>query len=405
MKTAYIVSGLNQTFVINEIEAHEQAGWSILPLASCRRHNTDEFSGLMASWVEKAVFRPGCFILASSLVFQTLRHPIMMLQIAAWFPALAFHSISEFAKAVYELPAACYFARHCSRSGVRHIHVHFASRSLNLGIMTGMLIKAPVSCTVHAFDIFTRKPGSLTARLSKCVFIAAISEYNIRYLSETCGDRIANLCRVVHCGIDVDQFKATDRDLQPGKLLFVGRLVEKKGLEVSIEAAARLHEEGISFSYDIVGNGPMHDDLEELIKCRGLEEKVRLLGSVPNDRLTGLFNQCGVFVMPCVRASSGDQDGIPVALMEAMACEIPVVSTNISGIPELVEDGVNGYLTDAKDVDGLAAVLKGLLVATPQHNRKLGRAGRRRIQEEFNITRTSCQLRELISGIHDGGAT
>ncbi|MCD6393909.1 MAG: glycosyltransferase [Planctomycetes bacterium] len=405
MKIAYISSGMDKTFITNEMGAHEQSGWTVLPFGSCKRHDPDKLSRLMAQWVDKAVFRPGAAIGMRSLLLQTIKHPIVLLRIVIWLVNLMFHSFSEFAKAVYELPGACYFAEKCSQENVQHIHIHFASRSLSLGLMIGMLVKRPVSCTVHAFDIFTRKPASLIPRLSKCSFIAAISEYNVEYLRKTCGDRIADLCRVVHCGIDVEQFKATDRDFQPGKLLFVGRLVEKKGLEVSIEAAARLHEEGISFSYDIVGNGPLHDDLEELIKCRGLQEKVRLLGSVPNDRLSGLSNRCAVFVMPCVRDSSGDQDGIPVALMEAMACEIPVVSTNISGIPELVEDGVNGCLADAKDVDGLAAALKDLLAAPPRHNRELGRAARRRIQEEFNITRTSCQLRELISGIHDSETT
>ena len=245
MKVAYVVSGMKLTFVVGEMEAHEQAGWQILPLASCpapkeisdlglpivdfrkvienhkseiRNRKSEISSGLsqvVAKWAKRAVYRSGIVGQLWMALREFVTHPFRLLRICVWVAGLAFGSLSEFAKAVYELPTACDFAYTCRRFGAQHIHVHFASRSLSLGLMLGMLTDLPVSCTVHAFDIFTRSRGSLCRRLARCKFIAAISQFNVDYLRRLCGSRacpeqkgrrVADLCRVVHCGIDLERF-------------------------------------------------------------------------------------------------------------------------------------------------------------------------------------------------------
>jgi colanic acid/amylovoran biosynthesis glycosyltransferase len=397
MKIAYVVSSLkvSMTFVANELEAHEKAGWQVLPLVSCRPGTFENLSDLLIKWNKRAVFRPNVFVQLGKTLREIVTHPLRFAKVCFWLFNLLVYSPTEFAKAVYELTISCCFAGHSRRFGAEHIHVHFASRSLSLGLMTGMLTGLPVSCTVHAFDIFTRSPGSLRPRLAKCKFIAAISQFNIEYLRSTCGQFVADLCHVVHCGIDVEKFKSLSHQPEPGKMICVCRLSPKKGLDIAIKACAKLRDNNVNFRFEIVGDGPERKTLEKLIERLHLGDNVKLPGARPNDELMELFNRACVFLMPSVKTPNGDMDGIPVSMMEAMACEVPVVSTNISGIPELVEDGLTGRLAPEKDVEALAQILKELLEDADKIKR-FGKAGRERVLKDFRISENAAKLRELI---------
>ncbi len=397
MKIAYVVSSLkvSMTFVVNELDAHEQAGWQTLPLVSCKPGPSENLSEVLVRWNKRAVFRPNIFVQLGASLREIITHPLRFAKVCFWLVTLLVHSPLEFAKAVYELTISCYFAGYCRRFSAEHIHVHFASRSLSLGLMTGMLTGLPVSCTAHAFDIFTRSPGSLQMRLAKCKFIAAVSQFNIEYLRNTCGKFVADLCHVVHCGIDVEKFRSVSRQPEPGKMICVCRLYPKKGLDIAIRACAKLRDNNVKFLFEIAGDGPQRRALEELIKRLHLADTVKLLGARPNDQLTELYSRACIFLMPCVKTSGGDMDGIPVAMIEAMACEVPIVSTAISGIPELVEDGITGRLTSEKDTDSLAQILKELL-ADMDKIEQFGKAGRERVLKDFCISKNSAKLRELM---------
>jgi len=395
MKIAYVVSGMTLTFVVNEIEAHDQARWQILPLASCRPETLQGKSELVAKWCRRTVYRSTAFAQLRAVIRQAISHPLRFLKMCFWVIALVFHNKLEFAKAVYEIPSACQFAPACTSFGAEHLHVHFASRSLSLGIMIGMLTGLPISCTVHAFDIFARSPAALKPRLARCKFIAAISKFNIDHLRNECGPSVADLCQVVHCGIDLDRFKTIQRDIHPGNMICVSQLTPKKGLSLAVETCAKLKDRGITFTYNIVGDGPVREALEKQIQQLGLHDTVKLLGAQPNDRLVPLLGRACVFFMPCIQVPSGDMDGIPVAMMEAMACKVPVVSRAISGIPELVTDGKNGLLVQQEDPNSLADALSELL---HDHDRieRFGAAARRHVQHSFDITRTAAELRTLM---------
>ncbi|MFB0554132.1 MAG: glycosyltransferase [Phycisphaerae bacterium] len=397
MKIAYVVSSLkiSMTFVVNELEAHEQAGWQTLPLVSCKPSPLENLSEVLVRWNKRAVFRPNVFIQLGVTLREIITHPLRFAKVCFWLVTLLIHSPTEFVKALYELTISCYFAGHCRRFSAEHIHVHFASRSLSLGLMIGMLTGLPVSCTVHAFDIFTRSPGSLQMRLAKCKFIAAISQFNVEYIRNTCGNSVANLCNVVHCGIDVEKFRSVSRKPEPGRIICVCRLSPKKGLDVAIRACAKLRDNNVKFQFEIVGDGPQRQALEKLIERLHLADNVKLLDARPNDQLTELYSRACIFLMPCVKTSRGDMDGIPVAMIEAMACEVPIVSTAISGIPELVEDGITGRLAPEKDTDSLAQILKELL-ADMDKIEQFGKAGRERVLKDFCISKNAAKLRELI---------
>jgi len=381
--------------VVNELEAHEKAGWQVLPLVSCKPGTPENLSEVMVKWNKLSVHRPGIFAQLVATLREIITHPIRFAKILFWLVALLTHSPDEFAKALYELTACCCFSGKCRYFGAEHIHVHFASRSLSLGLMMGMLTGLPVSCTVHAFDIFTRSPGSLQMRLSKCKFIASVSKFNVEYLRNACGNSVADLCRVVHCGIDAEKFSSISRQPEPGRIVCVCRLSPKKGLDVAIRACAKLRDNNVKFRFEIAGDGPQRRALEELIEKLNLTDHIKLLGTKPNDQLTELFSRASVFLMPCVKTPDGDMDGIPVAMMEAMASNIPVVSTAISGIPELLEDGITGRLAPENDVDALSQILKELLEDMDKIE-QLGKAGRDRVVTDFCISKNAAKLRELI---------
>ena len=397
------------TFVVNELEAHEKAGWQVLPLVSCKpgplenlwhglpvRENTAKMAvPQMVKWNKLAVHRPGIFVQMGATLREIFTHPLRFAKVLFWLATLLVNSPLEFAKALYELTACCCFTDKCRRFGAEHIHVHFASRSLSLGLMMGMLTDLPISCSVHAFDIFTRSPGSLQMRLARCKFIASVSQFNVEYLRNTCGSSVADLCRVVHCGIDADKFRSVSRQPEPGRIVCVCRLSPKKGLDIAIRACAKLRDNNVKFLFEIAGDGPQRQYLEDLIERLNLADKVKLLGARPNDQLTELLSRASVFLMPCVKTPDGDMDGIPVAMMEAMACNVPVVSTRISGIPELVEDGITGRLAPENNADALAQILQELLGDTDKIE-QYGKAGRERVLTDFSISENAAKLRELI---------
>jgi colanic acid/amylovoran biosynthesis glycosyltransferase len=178
-------------------------------------------------------------------------------------------------------------------------------------------------------------------------------------------------------------------------LLCIANLVSKKGYETSIRACSILKNRGIDFCFHVIGDGPLRSRLEVLIEKFGLANNVKLHGHVPNDRLEQFFSEADVFVMPCTIDHSGDRDGIPVAFMESLACQVPVISTWVSGIPELVLHNQAGFLVPERSVDSLADA-----IATMLNNREkaeqMGKFGREIVLREFDIEKTSALLRGYI---------
>jgi len=398
MRIAYVVSGLttSMTFVVNEMQAHEDAGWKILPLISCRKYKFENLSPLMLKWNQKSLFRASQLLMFLCFLKTLIASPIKTAKVFCWLCGLLLVSVTEFMKAAYEFLPAFYYSQICNAKNIEHLHVHFASRSLSLGIMISILTEKPVSCTVHAFDIFTRLATSLRYRLRKCKFVATISQYNMDYLRENCGDDVAGLCHIVHCGIDINKFSSEKRKSTGVKMVAVARLTPKKGFDYAIKACAELKKANINFRYDIIGGGEEYEQLCSLIEANDLEGNVFLHGPKNNDEVRDFLKEASLFLMTCITLPDGDMDGIPVAMMEAMSCGIPVVSTDISGIPELIKHGYNGWMVPEKDVNALVGMLRYLL----QNYGELTIAGEnatKYIQEEFNIKKNAQKLRGLIS--------
>lgn len=207
--------------------------------------------------------------------------------------------------------------------------------------------------------------------------------------------------RVQHLGVDAARFAfraRTPRPGQPKRILSVARLVEKKGLATGLEAFARVRREAPDVSWHIVGDGPLRGELESLRTSLGLTDHIVFHGAMPRERVREQLDQADLFLAPSVTAADGDQEGTPVAIMEAMAVGLPVVSTLHSGIPEVVRDGITGLLVPERDPEALAAAV-GQLVLHPERWGDLGRAGRAVIEREYDTRILGDRLAEILEGV------
>ena len=244
--------------------------------------------------------------------------------------------------------------REMERLKIEHIHVHFAWSASSIALITQRLLGIPFSISLHSKEIFSDRL-LLADKVHDSKFIVTISEYNQKFLNKLFPeDDLDDKIHIVHCGLDPDIFNASPKPLRNGvefAILGVAQLVPRKGLHVLIEACRHLAFRGIPFRCNIVGEGEERSHLETLIEQYNLGEQVVMSGRIHQEELRQLLSHADAFALPCIRDRSGDQDGIPVVLMEAMAMELAVVSTRISGIPELIEHERNGLFFKHFELD------------------------------------------------------
>jgi colanic acid/amylovoran biosynthesis glycosyltransferase len=264
-----------------------------------------------------------------------------------------------------------------------HIHAHFVDRAALVALIAGRLLTKPFSATAHANDIYV-DPVLLPEKIAKAKFIAAISRYNESHLRAMLADGYMPSLRCIYNGIEVPRYRPQERPRQePPLILSVGQLKEKKGFRYLIQGCAYLRDRGSEFNCDIVGEGPLGPRLEEMIDHFDLRDRVSLLGALPHEAVMEKYAQATMFVLPCVMGPDGDRDGIPTVILEAMAMGLPVVSTDLSGIPEAVLHGTTGMLVEPKDPNALADAL-GQLLDDGELSRRMGLEGRRRVVETFD---------------------
>jgi glycosyltransferase involved in cell wall biosynthesis len=281
------------------------------------------------------------------------------------------------------------------RAGIGHLHAHFVSEPAAVAEIAAGLAGTTYSLSAHAKDIYLSRPGSLRRKLGRARFTVTCTEYNRRHLSNVAPD--ARVMRMYH-GVDLQLFHPRLRQPVEGEplILAVGRLREKKGFGTLIDACSLLREAGHAFHCEIVGYGEEEANLTQRIARHLLWFHVHLVGKLPRQEVIDRYARACVFVMPSQLGSDGDRDGIPNVLLEAMAMEVPVVSTPVSGIPELVRDGQTGILVDSGDPRALADAIARLLRDAPLRQR-LGIAGRRAVVESFDNERNLLLLRELLA--------
>lgn len=398
-KVAYLMSRfphLPETFILREMSELKRRGWpvSLYPLIHQKQTVVHQQA---AEWMAEAHYSPflSGTILQANL--ETLRDQREAYQ-KIWKQAVRENSGSpEFlVRTLALLPKAAYLAREMKRAGVVHIHAHYATHPALVAWAIHRLAGIPYSITVHAHDIFVNQ-SMLETKLQEASFVVAISDYNREFLSKTVGAWVAEKTHVVHCGIDPELYHPGVRLDQPAEkfeILNIGSLQPYKGHPYLIEACAILRDRGIPFRCRIIGGGEQ-GELQKQITQHELESSVELLGPLDQDKVAGLLPTANCYVQPSIVTPSGKMEGIPVSLMEALACERPVVATDISGIPELVQPGRTGYLVPPADARALAQALEYVYDHAVEAA-GLAAAGRQLVLKEFNLQTNVGRLESLF---------
>jgi len=294
---------------------------------------------------------------------------------------------------------AGYLAHELLREPVAHLHAHFAHAPTLVAMFTHELTGIPYTFTAHARDIYVETPPELLrAQAQRAQAVITCTEYNRRYLSSEIGPASNGKLHCIYHGLDLSQFQFTwPRVFDPGPpaILSVARLVEKKGLRDLIAAADILRRHGRCFQVEIIGEGPLRQALEAQVMQLGLSDRVRLLGAQTDDMVCLAYQRASIFTLPCVTTADGDRDGIPNVLLEAMGSGVPVVSTPVSGIPELIESERDGLFVPPNSPTMLADALDRLLTQ-PELRERLARAARAKIEALFSLDRSSAQLLALF---------
>jgi glycosyltransferase involved in cell wall biosynthesis len=263
-----------------------------------------------------------------------------------------------------------------------------------MALIIAKLSDITFSFTVHAHDIQVNR-ALLRWKLRETRFVRSISDFNRRFLESLYPQEATGKIDVIHVGIEPQPYEENGRRVQPSagpsKILCVAAHKPYKGLPVLIDACRMLRDRGVPFRCDIVGDGPMRPELESLIRAANLDDVVRLAGARPQEEVTRMMAEASVFALPSIIAADGQMEGIPVALMEALASGRPVVTTSISGIPELVENEVNGLLVPPGDAEAFAAALQRVL-GDPRMRAEMGLNGQQKVRDEFTLDRCTQQL-------------
>jgi len=308
------------------------------------------------------------------------------------------------AKAEQRARNALYFAEFFGRSGVDHVHVHFANRAAHTALFVKEISGIPFSVTAHGQD-FMKDLGSDDLLREICAaaeFVAAETDYSRDLLRQRCPNSAAKIHRVYN-GIDLERFPALgDETARPAvapyhlpRIVSVGRLVAFKGFDNLIDACAELARRRIDFVCDIIGDGPLRETLQEKVKRLDLSWRVNLLGSLSQAAVLDKLQATDIFALASTTDAQGATDIFPTVILEAMASARPVVSTRLAGIPELVVDGQTGMLAPPGDFTALADALEQLM-RDPELRLRFGHAGRARIEQHFRIEQTVAPLMQML---------
>jgi colanic acid/amylovoran biosynthesis glycosyltransferase len=297
---------------------------------------------------------------------------------------------------------ALWMADRLVRQGVTLLHVHFAGEGAEVAEIVRRVAGIPYGITVHARDLFVPRP-SVPDLFDQARYLVCISAFNERWIAERYPSA-AGKAVVARLGVPVDTFRPAPAP-PAGRfpILAVSRMVEKKGLADLIAAIGILRDRGREVALTIAGDGKLRPSLEALVASLGLSDRVHMPGPLTQEQIQGLYDAgVGCVAIPAVVAEDGDMDGIPVALMEAMARAVPVVTTAVSGIPELVSDGIDGLCVPPRSPQALASAIASLM-DSPERARELGLAGRAKVERDFSMETNVALVRSLLEKVDPRG--
>lgn len=384
---------ISETFIAAELIELERQGERVTVFALSRP--VEAFThGFLTELAARVVYLP----------HRPLREPLRVARAVArvlwrdprgWLGAAAFSLWPPRLTGWRHLLQASVLRVELERAGVDHAHAHFASSAAGLAHLAGRMGGPPYSVTAHAKDIYHREVriDRLRMKLAGAAFVATVSPTNRDYLDSVVLGRACT--RVVPNSVDLRRVgRPGTRPADAGSVLSVARLVEKKGLGDLVAACGLLAGRGVRLRLEVVGEGPLRRALEDA--AARTDAAVVFHGALPYEQVLDLQRRAAVFCLPCVVAASGDRDGLPTSVLEAMALGIPVITTAVNGLRELVIDGETGLVVPERDPAALADALERLL-----HDRaladRLAAGGRELVERRFSLEQSVATLRSLFA--------
>jgi glycosyltransferase involved in cell wall biosynthesis len=402
-RIAYVMSRfpkITETFILREMVELDRLGWQVEPFALVREREQVAHPGV-ETYLDRTRFAAGRRRQLLRANLDALLHrPATYIRLLARTFRHFWRSPAMLARSLICLPIAVDWARVARQEGIAHIHAHFATHATYLAYVMAELAGIGYSFTAHAHDIYLER-AMLAEKVRRARVVVTISEYNRQLLLGLCPEAAGKI-QVVHGGVDPQTFgprppqAVVASPAAPLQIVSVGRLQEYKGMPYLVEACRLLHERRLPFRCVIVGDGPDRPALEDALRRYGLQQQVELAGWLPTSQVAAHLAQADVFVLASVIAHDGRMEGLPTVLMEAQGCGLPVVSTTISGIPELVQSGENGLLVPPRDAIALAEAL-AYLHSHPQERERMGQSGRARVLRDFDLGENTRRKAELFA--------
>ena len=406
MKIAYVVSRfptVTETFVVRELTEVDMAAdlqielFSLFPAVEAPVHPAarDWLTRLHRGSARGALRGPAWWL---------VHRPLTLLRIVAVVTRAFARKPGRLARALVTVAVASDHARTIRRLGVEHTHAHFANYPALAAWTMARLTDSTYSFTAHAHDIF-RDQSFLSRLIGDARLVVTISSFNRQFLARY--NATGTPVHVVHCGVDPDAWpmrEAVAPTAGPLRALCVAALEEKKGHRVLLHALAEAGDRLGRLELDLVGPGALRDELEGLALALGLGRRVRFHGPLTEPDVAQLLRRADLVVLPSIVARSGFMEGIPVALMEALAVGVPVVATRLSGVPELVRDGETGLLAEPGDAADLSSALERT-IADPHAAARRALAGRSLVERQFDARVSAERLAALLRGCRAGSVS
>lgn len=378
----------SETFIVNEILAHETAGIEI-HIYSLRPPEDTHFQDIISQVRAPVTYLP--FHGVSTLDFwQTFQEACKRLP-GFWEKMKAAQDINH--KDIFQ---AVFLAQQARLNGIQHFHAHFATSATTVARLAGYFSDIPYTFTAHAKDIFHNSvcPGELEQKMMDAAAVVTVSDFNVSYLSTAYGPAAKKVQRIYN-GLELKKFQYSTPLERPPRIVSVGRFVEKKGFSVLIAACRILANRGIDFECDMIGSGELEASLREQIASLNLQSQVKMIGPLPQREVIQHIQSAAVFAAPFIVGQDGNRDGLPTTLLEAMALGTPCVSTDVTGIPEILRHGETGLMVPQHQAEPLADAIAALL-SSPAKRIWLAQGARHLIETHFQIDQNTLVLRALF---------
>jgi colanic acid/amylovoran biosynthesis glycosyltransferase len=397
--------GLSETFVLNEVIRMVEQGLDVTVFSLRHANRTSAFNTQAQSILDRVVTIP--FYSWRPLVkflFLLLAHPVSIFWVIIQTFVFNFKQPAIMFRLLASLPGILYYGNRMLKDFVEHLHVHFATTPAWGAWVIKTVYGIPWSMTVHAHDIYLNH-AMLQKKMDSAEFMVTNSQYNIDYLQKVHPKYPKEKLNLIHTGIDSDRFQPLVTEVTPDipQILAVGRLDPTKGYRYLVEVIQELRQRGIVTQTHVVGH--ITDEayvqeefkyIQELIRKYQLEDDITFEQGIPQDLLLQRYREASLFILPCVVDETGNSDGLPSVLVEAMLLQKPIVSTRISGIPELVTSGKTGWLCEPGNVKELADACEDIVKQSAQAV-AIAAQGRKHALENWNLTTTSRQMFQLLA--------